>query len=161
MWRTKSSVFRQSDRRLCGPRTMIRENGRMKVMIMYSSEIQDGDRRWPTVTTFVAISKLQRVKPQDLKGALECVHTWLPKNGLKLWISEWYLWIILDRHFRGLLSPDVVNRGLRFVEELAAAYAPFVAQTAQVVGGCQDGRRCGGSGRISMCSMEIQYPSIP
>jgi hypothetical protein len=96
MWRTKSSVFRQNDRRLCGPRTMIRENGRMKVMIMYSSEIQDGDRRWPTVTTFVAISKLQRVKPQDLKGALECVHTWLPKNGLKLWISEWYLWISVD-----------------------------------------------------------------
>ena len=27
-----------------------------------------------------------------------------------------------------------MNRGLRFVEELAAAYAPFVAQTAQVVG---------------------------
>lgn len=51
--------------------TMIRENGRMKVMIMYSSEIQ------------------------DLKGALECVHT--------------------------------------FVEELAAAYAPFVAQTAQAL----------------------------
>jgi len=51
--------------------TMIRENGKIKVMIMYSSEIQ------------------------DLKGALECVHT--------------------------------------FVEELAAAYAPFVAQTAQAL----------------------------
>ncbi|CAK9028346.1 Importin-5 (Imp5) (Importin subunit beta-3) (Karyopherin beta-3) (Ran-binding protein 5) (RanBP5), partial [Durusdinium trenchii] len=51
--------------------TLLRENGQVKVMIMYSSEIQ------------------------DLKGALECVHT--------------------------------------FVEELAAAYAPFVTQTAQAL----------------------------
>ena len=42
----RALFFRQNDRRPCGPRTMIRENGRMKVMIMYSSEIQDGDRRF-------------------------------------------------------------------------------------------------------------------
>ncbi|CAJ1359246.1 unnamed protein product, partial [Effrenium voratum] len=51
--------------------TLMKDNGQVKVMIMYSSEIQ------------------------DLKGALECVHT--------------------------------------FVEELAASYAPFVAQTAQAL----------------------------
>lgn len=51
--------------------TLMQENGQVKVMIMYSSEIQ------------------------DLKAALECVHT--------------------------------------FVEELAAAYAPFVGETAKAL----------------------------
>jgi len=51
--------------------TLMQENGKVKIMIMYSSDIQ------------------------DLKAALECIHT--------------------------------------FVEELEAAYSPFVAQTAQAL----------------------------